>query len=169
MLLRLSGGELSAQPPHLRRTTLMLPRSPVFFADIFPRPPRRPYFFSAPACAASAAPFLPFRPRLLCMCAENRPHLLSAPLLLVNARLRRPCFLPIFFRAASAAPAVPLDSAQKKPPFREFKKWRIGRDSNSREALDPYTLSRRAPSTARPPIRVQKTVYLIRFQNTRQI
>ncbi len=32
-------------------------------------------------------------------------------------------------------------------------KWRSGWDSNPRRALDPYTLSRRAPSTTRPPLR----------------
>ena len=148
------------------------------------------------AACISAAPFLPFRSRLLYMCAKLsalalcvyrtvRASFKCAPLL-VNAcsGLRfcsRPRAPPVRISAAllSAAPACAalrprrasavFDSTQKKPPFREFKKWRIGRDSNSREALDPYTLSRRAPSTARPPIRVQKTVYLIRFQNTRQI
>lgn len=48
---------------------------------------------------------------------------------------------------------VPAPSAKKKAPFREHLFWRMERDSNSREALDPYTLSRRAPSTARPSIR----------------
>lgn len=179
------------------------------------------------AACISAAPFLPFRSRLLYMCAKlsalalcvyrtvrasfkcapllvnacsglrfrsglrfcSRPRtppvrisaaLLSAAPACAALRPRRFCTRttlilprrPYFFRTACtacAAPSAPFDSAQKKTPFREFKKWRIGRDSNSREALDPYTLSRRAPSTARPPIRVQKTVYLIRFQNTRQI
>jgi site-specific DNA recombinase len=32
-------------------------------------------------------------------------------------------------------------------------KWRTGRDSNPRTAINRYTLSRRAPSTARPPVR----------------
>ena len=32
-------------------------------------------------------------------------------------------------------------------------KWRSGWDSNPRRAFDPYTLSRRAPSTTRPPLR----------------
>ena len=31
--------------------------------------------------------------------------------------------------------------------------WRNGRDSNPRGAVNPYTLSRRAPSTTRPPFR----------------
>ena len=31
--------------------------------------------------------------------------------------------------------------------------WRTGRDSNPRTAINRYTLSRRAPSTARPPVR----------------
>src|SRR5690606_37425392 len=31
--------------------------------------------------------------------------------------------------------------------------WRRGRDSNPRYAFGVYTLSRRAPSTARPPLR----------------
>ena len=146
------------------------------------------------AACISAAPFLPFRSRLLYMCAKLsalalcvcrtvRASFKCAPLL-VNAcsglRFRsglrfcsRPRAPPVRISAAllSAAPPVffadiclrsarsrrasaVFDSTQKKPPFREFKKWRIGRDSNSREALDPYTLSRRAPSTARPPIRV---------------
>ena len=32
--------------------------------------------------------------------------------------------------------------------------WRSGRDSNPRWAFDPYSLSRRAPSTTRPPLRM---------------
>ena len=41
----------------------------------------------------------------------------------------------------------------KKNPHRYVRiKWRTGRDSNSRWALDPNTLSRRAPSTTRPPV-----------------
>jgi hypothetical protein len=32
--------------------------------------------------------------------------------------------------------------------------WRRGRDSNPRWAFDPYTLSRGAPSTTRPPLRI---------------
>ena len=31
-------------------------------------------------------------------------------------------------------------------------KWRRGRDSNPRRAINPRTLSRRAPSTTRPPV-----------------
>ena len=41
--------------------------------------------------------------------------------------------------------------------FRNFEKslivWRTEGDSNPRYACDVYTLSRRAPSTARPPVR----------------
>lgn len=33
-------------------------------------------------------------------------------------------------------------------------KWRSGRDSNPRYAFDVYSLSRRAPSTTRPPLRI---------------
>src|ERR1700749_4778403 len=37
--------------------------------------------------------------------------------------------------------------------FREHAaEWRRGRDSNPRRAFDPYTLSRGAPSTTRPPL-----------------
>src|SRR5271156_7173570 len=32
--------------------------------------------------------------------------------------------------------------------------WRRGRDSNPRWAFDPYALSRGAPSTTRPPLRI---------------
>ena len=32
--------------------------------------------------------------------------------------------------------------------------WRRGRDSNPRRAFDPYALSRGAPSTTRPPLRI---------------
>jgi hypothetical protein len=32
-------------------------------------------------------------------------------------------------------------------------RWRTGRDSNPRTAINRYTLSRRAPSTTRPPVR----------------
>ncbi len=34
-----------------------------------------------------------------------------------------------------------------------YENWRMGWDSNPRYAFDVYALSRRAPSTARPPIR----------------
>src|SRR6185312_6513030 len=34
------------------------------------------------------------------------------------------------------------------------KTWRTERDSNPRRAFDPYTLSRGAPSTTRPSVRV---------------
>lgn len=33
-------------------------------------------------------------------------------------------------------------------------RWRSGRDSNPRYAFDVYSLSRRAPSTTRPPLRI---------------
>src|SRR5262249_23248142 len=33
-------------------------------------------------------------------------------------------------------------------------RWRSGRDSNPRYAFDVYSLSRRAPSTTRPPLRM---------------
>jgi hypothetical protein len=33
--------------------------------------------------------------------------------------------------------------------------WRRGRDSNPRRAFDPYALSRGAPSTTRPPLRIR--------------
>ncbi len=36
--------------------------------------------------------------------------------------------------------------------------WRMGWDSNPRYAFDVYALSRRAPSTARPPIRRARTI-----------
>jgi site-specific DNA recombinase len=36
-------------------------------------------------------------------------------------------------------------------------KWRSGRDSNPRYAFDVYSLSRRAPSTTRPPLRMSWT------------
>jgi hypothetical protein len=39
------------------------------------------------------------------------------------------------------------------PHFRSF--WRRGRDSNPRYAINVYTLSRRAPSTARTPLHTQ--------------
>ena len=35
-------------------------------------------------------------------------------------------------------------------------KWRSGRDSNPRYAFDVYSLSRRAPSTTRPPLRMSR-------------
>src|SRR5450631_461995 len=37
------------------------------------------------------------------------------------------------------------------------KPWRRGRDSNPRWAFDPYALSRGAPSTTRPPLRMGLT------------
>jgi hypothetical protein len=39
-------------------------------------------------------------------------------------------------------------------PFYNFI-WRRGRDSNPRRAFDPYALSRGAPSTTRPPLRIK--------------
>jgi hypothetical protein len=49
--------------------------------------------------------------------------------------------------------------------------WRRERDSNPRRAFDPYTLSRGAPSTTRPSLRVgSKTLYLQRLNaRTRRI
>src|SRR5689334_20902685 len=37
--------------------------------------------------------------------------------------------------------------------------WRTGRDSNPRTAINRYTLSRRAPSTTRPPVRKGSGAY----------
>jgi hypothetical protein len=42
---------------------------------------------------------------------------------------------------------------QKRDHEGPFFDWRRGRDSNPRWAINPYTLSRRAPSTARTPLR----------------
>ena len=44
-----------------------------------------------------------------------------------------------------------------------FCKWRIGRDSNPRYPLEVHTISNRAPSTTRPPIR--KTVLKLYYSN----
>ena len=38
--------------------------------------------------------------------------------------------------------------------YRDQVVWRRGRDSNPRYAINVYTLSRRAPSTTRPPLRI---------------
>ena len=40
-----------------------------------------------------------------------------------------------------------------KTPIKSLTTWRTEGDSNPRYALNVYTLSRRAPSTARPPVR----------------
>ena len=50
-------------------------------------------------------------------------------------------------------------AGRRNTPFREMVKspemrWRSGRDSNPRYAFDVYSLSRRAPSTTRPPLRM---------------
>ena len=44
-------------------------------------------------------------------------------------------------------------AARQAAPPRAVFSWRSGWDSNPRRAFDPYTLSRRAPSTTRPPLR----------------
>src|SRR5579859_6558030 len=45
-----------------------------------------------------------------------------------------------------------LHKTKRAPHGARFVLWRMGWDSNPRYAFDVYTLSRRAPSTARPPI-----------------
>ena len=47
--------------------------------------------------------------------------------------------------------------------------WRMGRDSNPRWAFDPYSLSRRVPSTARPPIRREALMAGERAVNQRSV
>ena len=42
--------------------------------------------------------------------------------------------------------------------------WRRGRDSNPRRAINPYTLSRRATSTAHPPLRLTAMTLLERVK-----
>ncbi len=48
-------------------------------------------------------------------------------------------------------------------------KWRSGRDSNPRYAFDVYSLSRRAPSTTRPPLRMRwkAAPYPVRWREAR--
>jgi hypothetical protein len=46
-------------------------------------------------------------------------------------------------------------SEEDEAPSSEVFTWRRGRDSNPRRAFDPYALSRGAPSTTRPPLRIK--------------
>ena len=48
--------------------------------------------------------------------------------------------------------AIPLRRTKKNGLKPVFYAWRRGRDSNPRYAINVYTLSRRAPSTTRPPL-----------------
>jgi hypothetical protein len=54
----------------------------------------------------------------------------------------------------SALSSVSLRSRRTDLGKKEFSHWRRGRDSNPRRAFDPYALSRGAPSTTRPPLRI---------------
>ena len=47
----------------------------------------------------------------------------------------------------------PRPGARRRSKISQGLEWRSGRDSNPRWAFDPYSLSRRAPSTTRPPLR----------------
>jgi hypothetical protein len=83
----------------------------------------------------------------------GRPKRPASPL-----RGRRRCaatFSPAL-RACESNP-VGLSSSRplrqlKRDPSGSLFNWRRGRDSNPRWAINPYTLSRRAPSTARTPL-----------------
>jgi hypothetical protein len=52
----------------------------------------------------------------------------------------------------AVSPVVRQRVGQKPAPLAYT--WRRGRDSNPRRAFDPYALSRGAPSTTRPPLRI---------------
>ena len=59
-------------------------------------------------------------------------------------------------RLPDAPPAAAGDTVDILMLDRCRKEWRSGRDSNPRWAFDPYSLSRRAPSTTRPPLRMHR-------------
>src|SRR5690349_8433552 len=72
----------------------------------------------------------------------------SAPIWLSPNRSNKgsftdPCPPPLLRRHDGATLALTFDAKQG---------WRTGRDSNPRTAINRYTLSRRAPSTTRPPV-----------------
>ncbi len=61
-------------------------------------------------------------------------------------------------RACHIAGGCP-DALARQGPHLGFAmcKWRTGRDSNPRYGVTVYTLSRRAPSTTRPPVHEGRT------------
>ena len=75
-------------------------------------------------------------------------------------RADRPSVPPQPRRVMAVASAIAIvDANVERPILDRFStknpliKWRTGRDSNPRTAINRYTLSRRAPSTTRPPVR----------------
>src|SRR5699024_7599648 len=57
-----------------------------------------------------------------------------------------------------------------KSPWKQglFEYWRTERDTNPRYAMNVYTLSRRAPSTTRPPVQKKRKLYLLSGQSSSQ-
>ena len=90
-------------------------------------------------CSAAGPP----RPRLT-------PRTTVAALRCPSRRLRRSSNPRRFF--------LTTRSAKETGPCRARFVWRREWDSNPRWALDPYTLSRRAPSTARPSLLVRPRI-----------
>ncbi len=75
------------------------------------------------------------------------------------------CSIPGTGRLPANLPSTALPGCKIGDQIGDFEKlsekikvileiWRTGRDSNPRTAINRYTLSRRAPSTARPPVRM---------------
>jgi hypothetical protein len=58
-------------------------------------------------------------------------------------------------RPAGVIPASSLLQLMIRAHENLCRSWRRGRDSNPRRAFDPYALSRGAPSTTRPPLRIK--------------
>src|SRR5690348_15595406 len=85
--------------------------------------------------------------------------------MIVASRLRNPTFTPTLFSglgqmSTNVSGQYAVQSPREYQPFadtggfREIGRWRSGRDSNPRYGFAVYSLSRRAPSTTRPPLRM---------------
>ena len=143
---RLSG---ASRPPRLSAAGIALFRK----AQIRPNPdqarkeqllPRLIFAFATQGCPPGSVAALPVNPPL-CRCNPCSVGPRHGP---AEANKRRPANK----RLRSRRLARPIGAASEASK-REIKKWRRGRDSNPRRALGPYSLSRGAPSTTRPPLR----------------
>ena len=111
----------------------------------------------------TVAPEADWPSRLMCLIAENPTGDLPPWASLTIGKQRPLWGAPLFqlgrCRAVSSKRAIGerLWEPMPRPEKISSKinaEWRSGRDSNPRYAFDVYSLSRRAPSTTRPPLRI---------------
>ncbi len=109
-------------------------------------------------------------PRLHSLCSPERPvvrkcrHPVVLPGAAKNVPQNYPVLVPVGFsalpkRSERTRICAILDEKSRNVLICDTS-WRSGRDSNPRYAFDVYSLSRRAPSTTRPPLRIALEVRL---------